>query len=350
MIRITLLMAFVLCLQLPLLCQDDKLLDYNKTIRSMYSHLNTFSNNASKKSYLKEISKIEEERDKYYSTLNNSIASKEYYWVYDYTQYEVKKYNYLCDQVEYHTKAIKAKPTPEGYYERAQCKKYCSDFQGAIADYTEAINWFKRMSNVKRHMYLDFSYDARGRLYFIIGEYQSAINDLEKIGCGEFGTIGIAYYRLGKYTKAIKSFKRHEQTTSPSDESLTIADCYIQLKKYNAAIERCNASIKNKRNSWYYRNGVNKNSKVVNEKAVYKRAVIRLLYQKNYRKAIEDFTVLLTENKSNKDYYYYLVRLRKPHFPPKIFFIKHFRRCDFLKGFIFEVNFQRIHAKKAGVG
>jgi tetratricopeptide (TPR) repeat protein len=120
-------------------------------------------------------------------------------------------------------------------------------YEDAIADYTRAIELAP--SNYPQ------PYFNRGRIYRLLQEYDKAIADLEKsVELDSFddinfsyranGNIGLIYYELGEYPKALEAFDAAiAANNTPADTFFFRAETHTALEDYQAAIADYQAAI-----------------------------------------------------------------------------------------------------------
>lgn len=137
----------------------------------------------------------------------------------------------------------KVPQTAEEYSERGDIRRRVRDFDGAIADYTEAI---RLESNNNIHPRI-----CRGIAWSELGEHDKAINDydtaihLNRNESGAWFCRGKARVKKGEYDKAIFDFNEAIRL-QPNDEAILYHRSNVWLRKseFEKAIDDCEAALR----------------------------------------------------------------------------------------------------------
>lgn len=164
-------------------------------------------------------------------------------------------YNGLYDlTITYADKMIEKDQDLDGYYFRGMAYLQQGKYDLAIADFNTILDM--RSEGKKKKLVYSFHeddlYALRGKAYHGAKQYESALDDMNKIipTLYKFGKIepyierGNIYYDMGKYELALADYNEaialDLDNKDNDDLLLERGKVYLKLKKYDFALEDCN--------------------------------------------------------------------------------------------------------------
>lgn len=176
------------------------------------------------------------------------------------------------------------------YNQRGDIRQRNKDFQGAIKDYNEAINF---RSNYR------LAYIGRGFAYVKLGDRDKAFQDLDKAvslapkDSWIYTSRGNAYFILGEYNQGIQEYQKGIGLAPPELAHvfyINRGDKLVEFKNYEVAIKDYTEAIRlQPQNGSYYS----------------KRGDTYAYQLKDYQKAIADYTEAINLEQNNAVYYSY---------------------------------------------
>lgn len=283
--------------------EDDSTSDHPSKSKRLKSIVNGFNNASSDSSF-------------------NYIQKKSDFTHEDYFYYAVNKYKKKDYQgaIDDYTKAIELKPYSYFYYNRACVKSEILDFKGSIDDFTHAILLEP----------VSFYYYNRGVVKFKINNYRGSILDYDKAIelSQDYGSAfynrGLSKYLLQDYQGAIFDFtKSISLKTNLADSYYMRGSAKDDLEDFIGAISDFSNTIKidssyskayiNRGNS---KNSINDYSAAISDltkglllnpksKIGYSNRGLTNYNLKNYSEAIKDFTSAIEIDSNDSESYFF---------------------------------------------
>jgi tetratricopeptide (TPR) repeat protein len=130
---------------------------------------------------------------------------------------------------------IDSKIVANGHYSRARELKESGDIEGAISEYSQAIEYNSDMGE---------AYANRGILYYSKKEFEKAISDfsvaivLDPKDAISYNNRGLAYVEVGQFDRAILDYKKGlEIEPEDADIYYNLAVAYLHKKDYELSMQ-----------------------------------------------------------------------------------------------------------------